>query len=52
VNDSRVTLELRAFVLVGAFLAVSIGLLAGHDAAEFIEGRAANLAQVLLSEGR
>lgn len=35
-----------------ALLTVTLGLLAGQHAAQFLEGRSANLAQVLFAEGR
>lgn len=50
--DSRFTLTFRAVVLVLALAAVTLGLLAGQHAAQFVEGRTANFSQVLLAEGR
>lgn len=51
-NDSRITFHLRAFVLTLAFVVLSLGLLAGYEGAQLIEGRAADLAQGFFAEGR
>jgi hypothetical protein len=50
--SSSLTLYFRAVVLTLAVLAVALGLLAGQNAAQLIESRAADFSQVLLGEGR